>query len=194
MTDKLHPAKRLLAGALAVIGFVAGALAITLAFVFAGSPMTLPSLALGIAGIVGAVVLLRVAGSGRRPSKRAALASVLGAIAPLLVLTVFVSSSMRPVGDRVRMAAMRTQLRRVARAETAYYAGRGKYTDDLSALDTTLFRPTPSVFLTVARADTMGWRAVATADGTAYICSLSVARAEGEGEVHDQELAIRCEK
>lgn len=192
MTDKLHPAKRLLAGALAVIGVVAGAYATIVAF--AAPPMSLPFLALGIAGIISAVVLLRVAGSGRRPSKRAALASVLGATAPLVVLklTVFASSSMPPARDRAYMTEMRTQLRRVARAEAAYYEGRGKYTDDLSALDTTLFRPAPNVFLTVARADTMGWRAVATADRTAYICSLSVARAAGE--VHDQELEIRCEK
>lgn len=72
-------------------------------------------------------------------------------------------------------AAMTADLLRLARAESLYYAAHGTFTGSLDALRERgrPFRASGEVRLYITRADTGGWRAVASSVWTEDVCHLS---------------------
>ncbi len=72
-------------------------------------------------------------------------------------------------------ATMIADLLRLARAESLYYAGRGTFTGNLDALRERgrPFRASGDVRLYITRADSGGWRAVASSVWTEDVCHLS---------------------
>ena len=81
---------------------------------------------------------------------------------------------------------MQQSLRRLGEAEAAFYAGHGTFTSLLDSLrvDGRAFSWNEEVRLIVTRADSWGWRAVASALWTEEVCSLEGAppgrRAQGK--------------
>ena len=72
-------------------------------------------------------------------------------------------------------AAMTADLLRLARAESLYYAAHGTFTGSLDALRERgrPFRASDEVRLYITRADTGGWRGVASSVWTEDVCRLS---------------------
>lgn len=179
MTRRLHPIARITAGLVGALAFVL-ILAFGAAAVFEFAQQQLSGVAL-VMGALGAYALARIlfdaAGKGRPLSRRKLRLAMVSGVA--VVVGAFeierCASRLSDTYERVYVAAMRSDLRNLAVAESAYYAAQSHYTADLSVLDETLWRgPSTGVTVAVEQADSTSWRARAAHDRTSYTCAVSV--------------------
>ncbi len=91
--------------------------------------------------------------------------------------------------EKAYLAALRSDLRNLAAAQSAYHRANGRFTDDLAALN---FHPEPSwAQVVVEEADSIGWRATARDSArTRQVCSVSFRREDTA--VANPQLVIRC--
>ncbi len=94
---------------------------------------------------------------------------VLGAILALIVYGQ--RSALRGPAPDPRLAPMRAALNDLKAAELRHHGQTGRYTLQLDSLDVI---PAAGVTRTVDRADSTGWHAVATAEGSAARCEVAV--------------------
>jgi prepilin-type N-terminal cleavage/methylation domain-containing protein len=72
------------------------------------------------------------------------------------------------------VARMRSDLRNIATAQTAYEADKGSYYNGPVPAATLLYTPSPDVTITLSNVSTTGWGALATHTATARVCAMFV--------------------
>ena len=194
VSDRLLTVVRLLAGLLAPVLVLAG-LVLALSFVWLFVNVLLLSfggwgtievaitfaMALAAAGSIRAgIVLLGVArgvhisvkvdlARGQRLNRSDTAVVLAGPIVAAVAL-LGVMNFLAGIREHGRIAGMKSDLRGLAGAEREYFDSHQRFTDDLAALD---FQSGPSVQVVVQMADSIGWRATASAEDSRYTCSLS---------------------
>ncbi len=183
VSDRLLTVVRLLAGLLAPVLVLAG-LVLALSFVWLFVNVLLLSfggwgtievaitfaMALAAAGSIRAgIVLLGVARWGQRLNRSDTAVVLAGPIVAAVAL-LGVMNFLNRISEHGRIAGMESRLRGLAGAEREYFDSHQRFTDDLAALD---FQSGPSVQVVVQMADSIGWRATASAEDSRYTCSLS---------------------
>lgn len=71
--------------------------------------------------------------------------------------------------ERAIVASMRSDLRNLITAEEAYHATAGTYTTSLTAMQVT---PSAGVTISIVSADSAGWSATASHNGTTKTCGI----------------------
>lgn len=131
-------------------------------------------------GLVGAVAVLstarRVAGSGRwnRGHRNRLLLGGAGMLIGAGTYDAASSAAFEAKWSTPRRAAMRSTLRILASAESAYYESHGRFTSDTSAL--TEFEGSTNVRVAFLAADSSRWHARAEHRNTTRTCEMRVTR------------------
>ena len=88
---------------------------------------------------------------------------------------------LKHVKDRALIATMKRDLRTFAMHQESHYYDRASYTDDVAALRTGGYEPSPDVSISVNEATVLGWSATASHATSTVECYLFVGDASPLG-------------
>jgi general secretion pathway protein G len=97
------------------------------------------------------------------------------------LLTTIALPRLKHVKDRALIATMKRDLRTFAMHQESYYYDRASYTDDMVALVSAGFGPSPDVTISVNEATVLGWSATAEHAASTVECYLFVGDASPLG-------------